>query len=146
MKGKADKAIKFFFLAKNIDIRERSRLKSFLVDLLRKEGKEISFVNFIFCSDRYLLEINRQYLSHDYYTDIITFDLTPDATLLEAEIYISTDRIRENAWKLGVPIKQETFRVMFHGLLHLAGYKDKTKKDRLEMRERESFYIQKYIS
>lgn len=101
-------------------------------------------MQYVFCSDEYLLEINRQYLQHDFYTDIISFELG-DSFVTEGEIYISVDRIRENAGILGKTIKEELHRVIFHGALHLCGYKDKLKKDQLEMRKKEDRYLQKYF-
>jgi len=146
MPVQADKVIKFFFLSKSITLKDRKRLKNFLAGLLRKEGRKAAYVNFIFCSDSYLLEINRQYLQHDYYTDIITFDLSTDSDLLEAEIYISTDRIRENAQSFTTSVREETLRVMFHGLLHLCGYGDKSVRQKKLMRDREDFYINRFNS
>jgi probable rRNA maturation factor len=146
MPVQADKVIKFFFLSKSITLKDRKRLKNFLVGLLRKEGRKAAYVNYIFCSDSYLLEINRQYLKHDYYTDIITFDLSAESNLLEAEIYISVDRIRDNAKTLNTTLREETLRVMFHGLLHLCGYGDKTAGEKKRMREREDYYLKRFNS
>ena len=140
----ADKTIKFFFLSKFITLKDHKKLKNFLVNLLRKEGKKAASVNFIFCSDKYLLDINKRYLQHDYYTDIITFDLSSDPKSVEAEIYISSERIRDNANSLNTTIKEETLRVMFHGLLHICGYGDKSKKEKALMREKENYYIQEF--
>ncbi|MES1222848.1 MAG: rRNA maturation RNase YbeY, partial [Bacteroidota bacterium] len=136
--------IRFFFLSKSITIRNRKKLKAFMIKLLRKEGKRPGNINFIFCSDEYLLDINRNYLNHNYYTDIITFDLSSNPASLEAEIYISTDRVRDNARSMNTTITEEIHRVMFHGLLHLSGYRDKNRKDLKIMREREGHYISKY--
>jgi rRNA maturation RNase YbeY len=141
-----DKAIRFFFLSNNITLRNRKGLKYFLKNLLRKEGKRLGFVNFIFCSDEYLLGMNREYLQHDYYTDIITFDLSSGEGIVEAEIYISVDRIRDNAECLRTPINKEIYRIMFHGLLHLCGYNDKRESEKKEMRQKEDIYINKYTN
>jgi len=111
---------------------------------LKSEGKRAATINFIFCSDEYLLDINRNYLKHNYYTDIVTFDLSPNLVLVEAEIYISLDRVRDNARSMGITIKEEIHRVMFHGLLHLCGYDDKNRADIETMRAMESHYISKY--
>lgn len=101
-------------------------------------------INYIFCTDKALLEINRQFLSHDFYTDIITFDLS-DAHEIQAEIYISVDRVKDNATQLGVSFKSEMHRVVFHGVLHLCGYKDKSKQEKEEMRRMENLYLSKYL-
>lgn len=133
--------IQFNFL-EPIDLRDRSRLKKFLISLFKKEGKGLNELQYIFCSDRYLLEINRQYLNHDYYTDIITFDLSERNQPINAEIYISVDRIRENAGDYNSTLKKELHRVIFHGALHLCGYKDKHPQDQKLMRHMEDKYLE----
>jgi len=132
--------IQFNFL-EPLDLRDRNRLKRFLATLFKKEGKSLDELQYIFCSDNYLLEINRQYLNHDYYTDIITFDLSEKGQSINAEIYISVDRVRENAREFGSSLKQELHRVIFHGALHLCGYKDKTANQKKEMRQMEEKYL-----
>ncbi len=101
-------------------------------------------LNYVFCSDKRLLEINRKFLNHNYYTDIISFDLALK-TGVEGEVYISTDRVRKNASTLGLPFKSEIHRVIFHGVLHLCGYKDQTKKDQLQMRQEEDCLLNLYF-
>jgi rRNA maturation RNase YbeY len=103
-------------------------------------------VDFIFCSDEYLLKINREYLKHDDFTDIITFDLSEREGRLVSEIYISVERVRENAAHFGVGFEKELHRVMFHGLLHLCGYKDKSVEEVKVMRGKEEEYLQQYFS
>ena len=137
--------IQFNFL-EAIGLRDRTRLKQFLVSLFKKEGKKLGELQYIFCSDKYLLEINRQYLGHDYYTDIITFDLSEKGQSINAEIYISVDRVRENAGEFGVPVGNELHRVMFHGALHLCGYKDKSEQETKRMRQMEEKYLRLYKS
>ncbi|MEJ0031379.1 MAG: rRNA maturation RNase YbeY [Bacteroidota bacterium] len=101
-------------------------------------------MSYVFCTDKYLLEINQQYLNHDTLTDIITFDFTePGSRLLEGEIYISVPRVRENAKGLGEDFIKELHRVIIHGVLHLVGYGDKGKKKKEEMRKREDKYLAK---
>ena len=101
-------------------------------------------INYIFCTDKRLLEINRQFLKHDYFTDIITFDLsTTDRT--EAEVYISVDRVRENAKDLDSTFKAEILRVIFHGALHLCGYDDKATSAAKKMRKREDYYLNLFL-
>lgn len=136
--------IHFFFENKSISLQNRSRLKSFIQSLFKKEGKGIESINYIFCSDKRLLEINRQFLKHDYYTDIITFDLS-ESDRMTAEIYISLDRVRDNATIQGNTLQSELHRVIFHGALHLCGYGDKTKAEIKAMREKEDYYLEKWM-
>lgn len=137
-------AISFFFQKTSITLADRTGLKKYLTRLFKSEGKNCGTINYIFCTDKALLEINRQFLQHDFYTDIITFDLS-EGELITAEIYISTDRVRDNARAHGASLKSELHRVIFHGALHLCGYKDKTTKEEMEMRAREDFYLKKYF-
>ena len=102
-------------------------------------------LNYIFCTDKQLLEINKQYLKHDFYTDIITFELSPKKQPIEGEIYISIDRVKDNAWSLGETQYSELHRVIFHGALHLCGYKDKNKTELQEMRKTETKYLAQYF-
>ncbi len=134
----------FFFQGVKPGLTNRTELKRYIQSVFKKEGRELGFINYIFCTDRALLEINRQFLSHDFYTDIITFNLS-ESKIIQAEIYISTDRVKENAFQLGVSFKSELHRVIFHGVLHLCGYKDKTKEQKEEMRGIEEFYIKHYL-
>ena len=133
----------FFFQDVKFSLTCRSILKKFLLTIFKKEGKKLQCLNYIFCSDGALLEINRKYLNHDFYTDIITFDLS-ETRAVRAEIYISIDRVRENSRKLGVSFKSELHRVIFHGVLHLCGYNDKPKGEKEKMSKREDFYLKKY--
>ncbi|NLR59836.1 rRNA maturation RNase YbeY [Chitinophaga polysaccharea] len=126
-------------------LKNKRKLKSFLVDLFATEGQGLKSLHFVFCSDAYLLEINKQFLQHDTYTDIVTFEMGEDPAVTEGEIYISIDRVIENATKFKVPITQEQHRVIFHGALHLCGFKDKSKKDAMLMRSKEDEYLEKYF-
>jgi rRNA maturation RNase YbeY len=126
-----------------VSLASRSILKNFILLVFKKEGRKLDFVNFIFCTDKVLLKINQDYLNHDFYTDIITFDLSKNKSI-QSEIYISIDRVRENARKLGVSFKSELHRVVFHGVLHLCGYNDKTKNERKNIRAKEDHYLKKY--
>jgi len=101
------------------------------------EGKELGDLNVILCSDDYLLEMNRTHLDHDYYTDIITFDYT-DGSVVSGDLFISVDRVRENAQDLSLGFMDELNRVCVHGLLHLCGYKDKSESDEVIMRSKEN--------
>jgi rRNA maturation RNase YbeY len=116
------------------------KLRHFLLDVLLFEKRTASSIDFIFCSDEYLLQINKEFLQHDYFTDIITFDLSVGSAI-EAEIYISIDRVRENAATYNTSFRRELYRVMIHGVLHLAGFKDKTKRENRMMRSKEEQYL-----
>jgi len=133
----------FFFQEVTVSLAGRSVLKNFILRVFKQEGKNLDFVNFIFCTDKVLLKINQDYLNHDFYTDIITFDLSKNRSI-QAEVYISIDRVRENAQKLGVSFKSELHRVIFHGVLHLCGYNDKTKEEKKNIRVKEDHYLNKY--
>lgn len=119
-------------------------LKTFIPYIFEKEKKMLQRLDYIFCSDDYLLNINQTYLQHDFYTDIITFDLS-ESNVIAGEIYISTDRVKENARDLKVLFETECLRVIFHGALHLCGYKDKTLKQQTQMRKKENEYIERYL-
>lgn len=129
-------AIRFQNADVKFSLKQKTELKVFLEKQLSKTAKVIR-LDYIFCSDAYLLDINQRFLEHDYYTDIITFPLTSTKELLEAEIYISVDRVKDNAAKLNIELNDELLRVIFHGALHLVGYKDKTKRESLIMRDLE---------
>ena len=110
-----------------------------------QEGKLLNSMNIILCSDAYLLEVNQQHLQHDFYTDIITFDLSENKPgPITAELYISIDRVKENASLFNTNLSNELYRVIFHGALHLCGYGDKSKKDIVIMRAKEEQYIEMY--
>lgn len=113
---------------------------SWLSQVVDSEGKELGDVNLIFCSDDYLLKVNQQYLDHDYYTDIITFDYCEESTV-NGDLFISVDRVRDNATIEGVTFERELFRVVVHGVLHLLGYKDKSPEDKLEMTKMEDKWL-----
>ena len=138
--------IRFHFLQGGFSLAERSSLKSFIETLFKKERKKLQELNYIFCSDEYLLEINKQYLKHDFYTDIITFGLSEPDEPINAEIYISVDRVRENAGQFKTSLKKEMHRVIFHGALHLCGYRDKKKEEGILMRKMEDKYLALYFS
>ena len=132
--------INFHLIESNFSLRERTRLKKFISQLFKMEKKGLERLDYIFCSDSYLLEINRKFLNHDFYTDILTFDLSNNPKLTIGEIYISVERVKENAMELSNSFKEEIHRVIFHGALHLCGYKDKLKADILIMRQMENRY------
>jgi len=135
------------FFQNAITLKERGKLKLFIISLMKKEGFKPKDISIIFCSDKYLLEINKQHLNHNYFTDIITFDLTPkNEKEITAELYISTDRVKFNAKDYNTTISNELHRVIFHGILHLCGYKDKSKKDIAFMRAKEQEYLSLYFA
>lgn len=127
-----------------VPLRQRTILKEFIGRIFRRERRPLASINYVFCSDNYLLQINKDFLSHDFYTDIVTFDLSSNGEPVEAEIYISVDRVRDNAINLGLPFQQELLRVVFHGALHLCGYRDKTKSEITIMRAKEDQYLRLY--
>jgi probable rRNA maturation factor len=133
-----------FHILQKISLEERTRLKQFLITLFKKEKKALAELSYIFCSDQRLLEINRQFLQHDFYTDIITFPLSNPGQPISGEIYISVDRVRDNAKEFGSSVKKELHRVIFHGALHLCGYKDKSPRDEKLMRKMEDKYLALY--
>lgn len=117
------------------------KTKKWIKNTAQSEGFDIVGINYIFCSDEYLLEINKQYLDHDYYTDIITFDNSEEDKQLEGDIYVSIDRVHENAETLQVDFNIELRRVLVHGLLHLMGYSDSDDTLKKEMRAKEDQYL-----
>jgi probable rRNA maturation factor len=134
----------FFFQNVKVGLGHRTHLKNYIRSVFKNEGKKLEYINYIFCTDKILLDINRQFLKHDFYTDIISFDLSESFSVV-AEVYISIDRVRQNARKLSVPLKSELHRIIFHGALHLCGYKDKNKNEKKKMRVKEEFYLAKYL-
>ena len=125
--------------------KQKTRLKQFLVELAGAEGYGIDVLSIVFCSDAFLRKMNREYLGHDYETDILTFELGERSGLITGELYISIDRVRENAEQWSQPMVRELHRVIFHGLLHLCGYKDTLKAQQARMREKEDFYLRRYL-
>ena len=138
--------IQLFYQSPVPQLRNKVLLKKFLIKTSKQYKRPIDSLNIIFCDDAYLLSINRQFLNHDFYTDIITFDLATDSSdPIKAEIYISIQRVKENASTLNIPFTKELHRVVFHGLLHLLGYRDKLKKDQLTMRSMEDKLLLLYF-
>lgn len=125
--------------------KDKGPLKVFIELMFLREKKDFESLNFIFCTDAYLININKKFLNHNEYTDIITFNLAEKGAPSVGEIYISIERVKDNAKNLGVSFKQELHRVIFHGVLHLMGYKDKTTKEALLMRSKEEEYLYQYF-
>lgn len=128
-----------------VNLKNKTKLKAFIKERFAKEGQELKNLQYVFCSDEYLLELNKQFLQHDTFTDIVTFELGTEPGVTEGEIYISIDRIKENAIKFDVSEEQELHRVIFHGALHLCGYKDKSKEQSAIMRKKENEYLELYF-
>jgi len=119
------------------------RSKQWIKNTISKEGRKPGDITFIFCDDDYLLDINKQYLDHDYYTDIITFDYV-EGDQIAGDIFISIDRVKENAATFGVSFSNELNRILIHGVLHLLGYKDKDAEEKKLMTSKEDEYLLNY--
>ncbi len=133
-------SITFQSLEIKFSLKDKTKLKTWLKNTILAENKKLGDVNYIFCSDNYLYEMNQKYLNHDYLTDVITFDYCEDS-LVSGDIFISVDRVKENAATLNLAIIDELHRIMIHGLLHLLGYEDKTAKKKTLMTTKEDFYL-----
>lgn len=138
--------IHFFSHDIRLPLKNTANLKLFIESIFKDERQNLESVNYVFCSDKAVLEINRKYLEHDFYTDVITFDLSQNNKATLGEVYISIERVRDNAKQLGLSIKSELHRVLFHAALHLCGYNDKKKKDKEIMRKRENDLLTKYFN
>lgn len=138
---------KFFEHDVKAQLKDRKKLSAFLDALVHRhlEGIKKIRLSYIFCSDEHLLGINKEFLNHDTFTDIVTFDLSEGEHDLVGEMYISTDRVADNANKFGTAYQQELHRVIFHGTLHLCGFMDKKKEDKEEMRRQEDLCLQAYF-
>lgn len=123
----------------------KKELKRFVKELVAHEGKQLKELSLVFTDDEYLLEVNKQYLNHDYFTDVITFDYS-DFPNVSGDVMVSLDRVKDNAQSMNLDFETELYRVVFHGALHLCGYKDKKKEDAALMRSKEDFYIQMFVS
>lgn len=132
-----------FFCNSSENIKDKAKLKIWIKKSIQKENFKVGLINYIFCTDEYLLEVNKKFLNHDYFTDIITFDYT-EKPIISGDLFISTERVLENAKQLNLPFENELKRVMIHGIIHLFGYQDKTKKEKEIMTERENFYLNFY--
>ena len=126
------------FASQNIDFElpQAEKVKKWVLQVVQLRGKRVGNISYLFCDDEHLLGVNRQFLNHDTYTDIITFDYVV-ADLISGDIMISVDRVGENAEKFGVPFEQELHRVVIHGVLHLLGQGDKSDAEAAEMRRQE---------
>lgn len=133
--------VQFRYADQRLSLSGKNTIKAFVAGIFKKEKTALSEITYVFCSDAFLLQMNRDFLQHDYYTDIITFGLSEKGAPVEAEVYISIDRVKDNAANLGTSFRQEALRVIFHGALHLCGYKDKKKSEIALMRQKEDQYL-----
>lgn len=136
-------AIQFFEENISYKLKHKKSVRLWITETIQAEGFKLNHLNFIFCSDDYLLQINQQYLNHDTFTDIITFDNSSEKKVTAGDIFISIERIRENAILFKSHEADELHRVIIHGTLHLLGYGDKTAADKKKMTFKEDFYLKK---
>jgi probable rRNA maturation factor len=136
-------AIQFFEEDIAYKLKNKTAVRQWINETVQAEGFKLKELNYIFCSDDYLLQINQQYLDHDTYTDIVTFDNSEKDKVIVGDIFISIERIRENALKFNITETDELHRVIIHGALHLLGYKDKSASDKQKMTLKEDFYLNK---
>ena len=122
------------------NLKNKFKVKNWVKSILETEGKSAGDITYVFCNDEYLLGINEKYLKHDTLTDIITFDYSEKGNL-SGDIFVSIERVKENAGSFNTTLNQELGRVMAHGVLHLSGYKDKSPEDKKMMRSKEDFYL-----
>ncbi len=140
-------AIRFYDEGVKSRLTQKRKLTAFIKEVIQEYiDVRTADINYIFCDDAFLLEKNQQFLNHNTLTDIITFDLSESEDELVSEIYISVDRVADNAEKFSVPYANELHRVIFHGVLHLCGFKDKKEKEKEEMRAMENLCLQKYFA
>ena len=139
-----NKGLVRFHTLQPFSFNEKKKLKESVALLMEEEGKEFESLDYIFCSDEYLLEINQTYLAHDDLTDIITFDLSDSPGMIKGEVYISVERVQDNALLFNTSFRDELARVVFHGALHLCGYKDKAKTDQAVIRKKEEYYLGRF--
>ena len=135
------KKINFFVEDIKFTLTKKKELRHWITSTIEHNLKNLQSINYIFTSDSYLLSINEEYLKHNTLTDIITFNQSTDQNLIEADIFISIERIKENSKKLNIPFKEELHRVMIHGVLHLLGFNDKSDPEKKEMRKKENHYL-----
>jgi rRNA maturation RNase YbeY len=138
------KAIHFFTEQTTLTVKNKTLIREWLTHLIHRHKKSVGEINIIFCSDQYLLKLNEQYLGHDTYTDIITFDFVEDK-IISGDIFISVDQMKENARLFHVKQPSETQRLIAHGVLHLLGYKDKSKKDKKTMTAQEERALEWWV-
>lgn len=136
-----NKRVFFFSEEVNFLLRNKTKIRNWIKACIISEKSNTGFINYVFCGDNYLQRINIEHLNTDTYTDVIAFDYSENTKEVSGDIYISVERIKENAKKFKVTFHQELYRVMIHGILHLIGYKDKTVEDAHQMRNKEDYYL-----
>jgi probable rRNA maturation factor len=134
-------SIRFFCEDRTIKLPKPRKTTSWIKSVIESESYELLHLNYIFCSDDYLRQINVEYLHHVTFTDIVTFDNSEEDGKVEADIFISIDRVKENSMTFARPFQEELHRVLIHGVLHLMGYKDKDPRQKAEMRKKEDAYL-----
>ena len=137
-------SVHFYNADKIFRFKKKQLLKQAIIDLFVIEKTTLNSINYVFCSDEYLLKINNDFLSHDYYTDVITFPISEKGCPVIGEVYISLERIKENAITNSSILINEILRVVFHGALHLCDHADKSKKEKALMRAKEAIYIEMF--
>jgi len=131
----------FFTEGTDYRLKQKTALRKWIEETAKAEGFKTGEISIVLCSDAYLLSINQQYLNHDTYTDIVTFDNSEEEEVVAGDIFISIDRVQENAAKFGVSERDELHRVIIHGILHLCGYGDKKKAEKAVMATKEDYYL-----
>jgi len=145
MTNRSSPTIHFYFDNVAFSFRNRNKLKHFISQIFKANKKKLATLSYVFSTDREVLRINRSYLNHDFYTDVIAFDLSETGLEIQGEIYISVDRVRQNAKTFHVPFNEELHRVIFHGTLHLCGFRDKASADRAIMMNEETRCLTRYL-
>lgn len=138
--------IRFYSEDTSFNLKQKSKIRTWLAGIVFEEKQLACDLSYIFCSDSYLLELNKKFLGHDTYTDILTFSNPEDPSKIAGDIFISIDRVSENAVKYNQAFDRELSRVMVHGVLHLLGYKDKTLKEKALMSNKEDHHLEKVIN
>ena len=146
VKVKNKSPVHFHFQDLPPNLRDRRKLRNFLVFLFKNEKKNLGSLNYVFCTDKFLLKINRDFLHRNHYTDVISFDLSDSVQEIVGEIYISLPRVKQNAKYFKQRFSNEVLRVMFHGALHLCGYKDENPRKQSQMKNKEDYYLAQYFS
>jgi len=133
--------IRFFTEDIHFTLKNKTKIRQWITATIHHHHKQIHSINYIFTSDNYILTINKDYLNHDTFTDIITFNHSSNPEQIETDIFISIPRVKANSHQLKISFTEELHRVMIHGILHLLGYNDKTTTERQEMRKKENHYL-----
>ncbi len=136
--------VNFFYKKKETLPFNKDHVRLWLKDVVKKENKELGCINFIYCSDKYLLDLNKTHLKHNTLTDVITFNFSENKKTIEGDVYISTERVLDNSKAFSETFKSELLRTMVHGVLHLIGYDDKNKNDKKLMVKKENYFLSSF--